>query len=477
MKEHTRVARNAGIAMAGEILNLILTMAGGIIVARYLGAERFGIYSYAMSAVWLAMTLTDLGTGTLVTRDIARDRSLAGSRLPSVFGLRLTLGASLTLVVFLAAPMMGPNAQAVSALRWMAPALILTPLGSYYMIFRATERLDLAAAAQVFSRTAQLLAVIAAAAFKTGINGMICATLAGSAATAIAVFAMVPRHYEPVKIRFDVENWGALVARSFPFFALSILSEVYNRIDHILIPYLDSVAHNGLYGVATRVAMLFTIVPNAVAATVFPYFSRRSTESKEPLRKGAIALYRYLGVIGFGAAVFVGIPAAEWIRLLFGAQFVSAAPALYVLMAVVPLLFFQSVHGSILYALEKQKLLLVFTAISIVFDIVLDVVLIKKMGFVGAAYASLATNSVFFILSYAALKAEFGELSFPRAVAGPAASAAAAGVCLGLTPLLPLYVKIPAAGLVFGVCLIATRSLTKDDIILLKSAARGGSAG
>jgi len=118
---------------------------------------------------------------------------------------------------------------------------------------------------------------------------------------------------------------------------------------------LDSVTGNGLYGVAMRVALLFNIVPNAVSAAVYPYFSRRSVESEDPLRRAAVSLYRYLGLLGMGAFVFFGIPAADWLGLFFGAGYRAAAPALLLLMGSVPFIFFYSVNITALYARDRQK--------------------------------------------------------------------------------------------------------------------------
>jgi O-antigen/teichoic acid export membrane protein len=469
MKERKQLTRNVGFALAGELSNMALTFVFGVVAARYLGPERNGVYAYAMSVVWLLLVFTDMGMTTLLTREIARDQAALARELPLVIGLRFVLGLGLTVVAWGISLRAGPSPGAAKALRLMALILILTPLGAYYMVFRAVERMDLSAWVQFISRLVSVLVLLAVSLTALGVYGVIAATLAGTVATAAVVLALLPRIGVAPRVRFAPRQWGVLLGRAFPFLAMSILWEVYNRIDQTLIPYFADMRANGLYAVASRCAFIFTVISTAVNAAVFPYFSRRAVESAAPLRSGLAGLYRYMAVFGLGIAVFIGVPAAGWLVFLFGNAYRPAAPALTVLTAAMPMLFLYSLNVSTLYSCNRQRVVLWITLGSVALDVALDLLLIPRMGFVGAAVATLATNACYFLGTYAAARQALGGLPVARALGAPLICAAAAAGVLHAAAAWPLPLRLAAGLAVFLPLLAATRAVTRDDIILALS--------
>lgn len=470
MTESRNAARNTGFAFAGEIGNLLLVMAFGIVAARHLTVRQFGIFSYATSVVYLLLVFTDLGITSLMVREVARAPELSRRVMPLVLGLRVCLGAVLLAVALAFTFTPWCMSAAVKPLRLMAMLLVLAPAGAYLVLFRARENMLFHAGVQLINRGAMLAALLAAVALHTAIMGVIAAHIIGHIVVLAAIAFLVTKYFEPMRIRFHPGKWRSIAARALPFFAMNCLWEIYNRIDQILIPYLDSVEGNGLYGVAMRVAMLFGIVPNAVSAAVYPYFARRSVESEDPLRRAAIVLYRFLGLLGMGAFVFFGIPAADWLGLFFGAGYRAAAPALLLLMGSIPFVFFFSVNISTLYARDRQNLVLWFTLLSVALDVVLDFVLIPRMGFTGAAVASLATNALFGSLTFIASNRILGRVPVFQLLAAPALSAAAAAACLLLTSHLNFFIRVGMAGVVFAAAAFATRALTREDFSLIRTA-------
>ena len=445
----------------------------GMLAARYLGKHGFGIFSYAASCAWLLIALSDLGTTTLMTREIARDRTQSRRLLPQVVGMRFGIGVILIAVAWGISYIAAPGPAAGRALRTMSWLMILAPPAAYLILFRAAERMQHYALTQFIHRATVLGALLAAMALNAGITGVILAQLLGQLAVIIAVYILITRYYEPVRVGFQFREWGALAMQAAPFMALSILWEIYSRIDQILIPYMDSVAGNGLYGVAMRAAFVFTVIPSAIGSAVYPYFSRRAVDSQEPLRNGARTLYRILGALGLGAAVFVGVPAREWIVLIFGAEFAPARPALVVLMISMPLVFLQTIHLSTLYANDRQGQVLRFTLASIGLDVVLDLILIPRMGFVGAAVATLATNVVYFAFTCTAALRVLGMAPPVKILLGPLVSAAAAGALLHFAQPWPFPLRVAAAVVVFALLLVLTGTARREDLALIRGALPG----
>jgi O-antigen/teichoic acid export membrane protein len=68
------IAKNSATLFVSQILSYLLIFFYTIYVARYLGAEGFGILSLAISITGIFGIVVDMGLTTLLIREVARDR-------------------------------------------------------------------------------------------------------------------------------------------------------------------------------------------------------------------------------------------------------------------------------------------------------------------------------------------------------------------------------------------------------------------
>lgn len=86
-----RVLRNSAIPIASQLCIRIVDLGVAIFLLRLLGPEGNGRYAVAV-VIWLYVkTVSDFGLSLLVTRDIARDRSLTGHLVGATTLLRLAI--------------------------------------------------------------------------------------------------------------------------------------------------------------------------------------------------------------------------------------------------------------------------------------------------------------------------------------------------------------------------------------------------
>jgi|LGVE01.1.fsa_nt_gb O-antigen/teichoic acid export membrane protein len=78
-----RIAKNTGVLLVSQIVSYILGFFFVIYTARYLGAEGFGILSFALAFTGIFGIFADLGLRQLTVRAVARDKSQAGASTAS----------------------------------------------------------------------------------------------------------------------------------------------------------------------------------------------------------------------------------------------------------------------------------------------------------------------------------------------------------------------------------------------------------
>ncbi|MCR4321033.1 MAG: oligosaccharide flippase family protein, partial [Candidatus Brocadiaceae bacterium] len=134
---------NTGWLFADRILRMGVGLFVGVWVARYLGPEQFGLYSYALAFVSLFGAFATLGLDGIVVRDIVRDPACKYETLGTAFVLKL-IGGSLTfLLVIIAISLLRPHDRLT---HWLVG---ITAVG---MIFQAFDTIDFWFQSQVKSK-------------------------------------------------------------------------------------------------------------------------------------------------------------------------------------------------------------------------------------------------------------------------------------------------------------------------------------
>ena len=97
MSSIQKIAKNTSLLMGSEIIGFILSFFFLMYTTRYLGSYSYGILSFSIALSSITIFFTDLGIGSVIIRDIARDRQLTGKYFGSSIMIKIIL-AIMTLV-------------------------------------------------------------------------------------------------------------------------------------------------------------------------------------------------------------------------------------------------------------------------------------------------------------------------------------------------------------------------------------------
>ena len=70
-------------------LQLLLALFVGVLLARYLGPEQFGIYNFTIAFISIFSSFTQLGLNGILTRDLVQKPEIKDNILGTAFVLRL----------------------------------------------------------------------------------------------------------------------------------------------------------------------------------------------------------------------------------------------------------------------------------------------------------------------------------------------------------------------------------------------------
>src|SRR3989344_7319617 len=94
-----RIIKNASVVFLGDNVFKVLTVILILFIARYLGVEEYGKFSFIISFTGLFFILMDLGTRILIVREISQNKQNASRIISNVFILKLFTSAIFYVII------------------------------------------------------------------------------------------------------------------------------------------------------------------------------------------------------------------------------------------------------------------------------------------------------------------------------------------------------------------------------------------
>jgi O-antigen/teichoic acid export membrane protein len=203
--------------------------------------------------------------------------------------------------------------------------------------------------------------------------------------------------------RFSVR---ALLAdsREGSFFSISNSAQtVYNDIDKTMLARLSTLSATGVYAAAYRIIDVSLTPVRSVLSAAYPEFFRIGTGGMDATYGYAKRLIRkaiVFGAVDLVALIFI----APLLPLILGPKFAGVAPAIQ-LLALIPVM--RCVHWFLADALSGANAQILRTCIQVgvaLLNIGLNLVILPRWSWVGAAWTSLACDAALMIAVYVAVQ-------------------------------------------------------------------------
>jgi O-antigen/teichoic acid export membrane protein len=204
--------------------------------------------------------------------------------------------------------------------------------------------------------------------------------------------------------RFRVRLFGRRLWEGFIFAVSCSTTSVYNDVDKAMLAHYGMNAANGIYSMAYRVIDVSAMPIRSIHAAAFPRFFRHGAEADglSATEHFAKRLLRRTSVIGLVVAVGLFF-SAPLIPVVVGKGFAPSVTALRWL-CLIP--FFRSFHlgaGDALAGAGRQPVRLLFQTIAAAGNVAMNLYLIPRYTWRGAALASLITDAGLGLMMWAVL--------------------------------------------------------------------------
>ncbi|MCB9810533.1 MAG: flippase [Candidatus Nomurabacteria bacterium] len=376
-----------------KAISMVISIIATFYIARTLGPQNFGELSYAQSVIGI-LALFGALTGVLY-RDIVKHPERENTLLGTAWTISFST-AFMTSVLALGYAFFTPHDQlTIAVIAILCVAQFITPFSVIQNVFYSkteTKRLSIITLTNhLLISTAKIVVMV----LDQGV--LVLASILVFEQVLIATSLLILYKITFNKVawswQFDLFYAKQLVKDSFPFMIVAASAAIAARIDQIFIKHSINIETVGFYGAAVQMTEMWQFLPGIILTAIFPAIVNARHNLSVHNRR-LLALVG--GFIGYGVvlSLIIYIFAPKIITIIYGEAFFESIQLLQI--------YIWSLTGTILTFIMQTVMMnenfyriQIYTAvIPMILNVILNIILIPKMGAPGAAFATVISYSI-----------------------------------------------------------------------------------
>ncbi len=468
-----RIAKNSLVPMVMALGNRLIDFAFALLMLRILQPEGAGRFAFAVAFIGLVEIVTRYGLGTLVTREVARNRAGSNRYLSNVSLLRLYLW--LAALPFIAAVLglyvvfgsLTPDVVLTVAILALG-TLVSNLSDGLTAVFYAHEKAEYPAAiASVTTLTRVSLGALALL-LGWGIIGLAGVSLLANLVTFLFLgYLLLAKLFRP-SLETDPALQKEMVGQSLPLMINHLLATIFFRVDVFILSPTWGDAAVGYYNAAYKYIDGINVIPQYFTLALFPLMSRYATDSRESLARAYILSLRLLLMLALPLAFGTPFVARQLIWFLAGEEFLpDSVIVLQLLIWFLPFSFVNQVTQYVLIAIDQQRHLTRAFVIGVLFNLLANLIFIPLYGYRAAAVTTVFSEWALLIPFYLLVRKNLRPIPWLDIIWRPTVAAAGMAAVLWLIGEKNFVATVMIAVVVYGAGLVLVGGLAQPDMALV----------
>lgn len=471
---YRRIAVNTATLFSSHVIIKVISFIYLIFLARHLGEQGLGQLAFAAAFAEIFNIFSDFGFSTVTVREVSRNKKLSQHFLKNVLSLRLMISSLVFLIMVVIANLSGFSTEVLWAIYLYGMAQIAMSLSSTFQsVLNAFEKMHYGSILSILSTALISLTGFVFIYMGLGIIAFAALHLILSIPSAIGYIYCGRRESIKLGLGLDFKFWKGLIFSAIPVGLGAAFYVIYNRVDLIMLKYMKGDYDVGIYGIAYRMMSYFYFIIWALMGATAPVFSNSFVQNMERLKTLAERCVRYLIFIGIPLAVGGSLLAKPIILFLYKDKFIESSGVLSILILTTTIVFFGATFGTILLNSDKNgiRFYAMISGGGVVLNIMLNLMLIPRFSYYGAAIATLATDFSTSFLGYLYVTRRIVRMEIWNSIlkASISASIMVLAILLLKSEGLWLLANIGAGIMIYTISAILLGFFHSDDAEVLKA--------
>jgi O-antigen/teichoic acid export membrane protein len=369
-----------------------------ILAGRQLGAEDFGRFTFAIALAFLFDPIMDPGIYHYLIREMARDRQATHRLVAHALSWKLLAMFPAFVLIALTANVIHDSAATLWAVYLMAVSAFLK---SYKDVLRcvllSSESFGMDALSLTIERGSLLLFAALVLLLDQGLIALCLVFVTVRLIDLFIIIFFVRRRGVTVRVGTDVAFLKNMILAAIPVGALYITLNVYNYVDTVMLSVFRQEAEVGWYGASYRIYEGLLIFPGIISTVFMPRLSRLFKQDETVFRTLVGDGIKYVFLIAVIVALN-GVVLSEFVvPLFFGEEFAASIASMRLLLLGVPFAFCLNFLQMAMISMDRQKVVFQTTAIGLVLNVLLNLLLIPSIGYRGAALSTVIVEALLLV--------------------------------------------------------------------------------
>jgi O-antigen/teichoic acid export membrane protein len=396
-----RIGQTSAVHFVSQVTTAVLGFIVTLYVAKALGTQGddvLGVYYVVIAAVIWLRVISGLGVQTALKKRLS-GQSEEGRYLVAGILIQLTILTVIAVALLLAEPFLRSYFRGLPLL-WIIGVLFAAVMFKFVTnLLDGLHLVHVSSLLTPFERLVRSIIQIGAVFLGFTVAGLIAgyaiaafiAALVGTVYVSRSVALPTWRHVE------DLVSYARFAWLS------SVSHRTFAAMDTIVLGIFVADGFIGVYEVAWNLASILAVFGSSVARSMFPAISQLAEEAELEVVAGLVTdSLRFAGVFLIPGVVGAWLLGTDVLRI-YGPEFTKGGTILVLLVAARLVYVFQLQFVNALNAIDRPNLAFRVEAVFIVLNVGLNLVLVYRFGWYGAAIATAVSAGISLLFSYRAV--------------------------------------------------------------------------
>ena len=387
------VINNLFWATLGKVVALLGSFFVGVIVARYLGPENYGLMNYVISYVMLFQVVSVFGLDGIEIREFSKGNFCKNSILGTSLSIRIILSIIVVVSTIATSLLLESDLYTIVLVAIYSISIIANTFNVIRNYFTAMMRNKYIVLSEI-SRTA--ISVL----FKLLLLYLHAPLIWFVIATSLDVFILAVGYikcYSELfgknkEWTFDKELCIYLIRESWPLMLTSFAVMLYQKIDQVFIGQIINNVSVGYFAVASRFVDILLFLPFILSDTISPVLVRKRNVSENLYRENAQLFMNCTLWLSFFAAILLCVFSKYLVPFIFGESYLPSVGILQILSFKVAAISLSTTAGRLIIIEGIQRFAIIRDSFGCIVCIVLNMVFLPYYGVYAAVLIAIASN-------------------------------------------------------------------------------------
>lgn len=383
---------------AGMLLNKLLSLILIVYAARFLGAEEYGKFAFALSFIYLFIVFFDFGLSPIITREFARGKEKKED-FYCIISLKILLALGTLVLILISSFLTVPEKDIQNMILILSLFLIANSFwGMFNSFFHARQKMEY----EALFDTLQVFVIFVLGLFILfnfpSAENLSYAYFLSALITLISVAVFFHFKIFPLKIELNISIWKKFLTMSWPLALIGLFGVIYGYIDSVMLGYWKMFAETGWYNAAQRIIVAGLIPMGFIGASFYPALSKLSHDSKEKFQEVWDSELEIMILLSLPIVIGGIFLAPKIIQSFYTADFAPSILAFQILLFTVGPIFLYRPFYDAMIVLNQQAKTFWITVAGALVNVILNLILIPKYSLYGAAWATVVTNLLILVV-------------------------------------------------------------------------------